>query len=384
MEKTQKNLNDYLLRLVDEINDTNNLYGAVERFNERDGIVFFAEPFENYDSLNYLRQLPITHFSVTFVMHDDTLYILKAQKNIDPFRVSAVSNFIILLSIITSLIFMVAYIITYKTIINPIENLEKSIKQYKFGVKPTRTNGNSEIDIVQNRFVDLVDSLEVEKETQTRIIASISHDFKTPITAILGYSDRVVHLQLSREKRMQYLDRIYQKALSMKELTSEFDDYLSHNIKHSLNLEELSVSDLLEEIDNEYRVDLSEQNIDLVVSSTLTKETIHADKSKLKRVFCNTISNSVRFIKGKGTITIKAEKESKYIKFIVGDTGAGVTEENLKTIFEPLFTSDPSRNISGLGLSICQDIIEHHEGIIYAENNEDGGLNIVFTLKRIK
>ena len=114
------------------------------------------------------------------------------------------------------------------------KELQKSIKNYKFGVKPTKTQGHTEIDLIQNNFVDLVDALEEEKEKQNRIIASISHDIKTPLTAIMGYSDRLLNSSLDNEKKKSYIEKIHNKSLTLRDLTEEFDDYLSCNIVETL------------------------------------------------------------------------------------------------------------------------------------------------------
>ena len=79
---------------------------------------------------------------------------------------------------------------------------------------------------------------------------------------------------------------------------------------------------------------------------------------------------------------MECKNSKNYYEFIISDNAGGVREENINKIFEPLFTTDPSRKISGLGLSICKEIIEIHKGNIYAKNNEIGGLSIYFTINK--
>ena len=97
---------------------------------------------------------------------------------------------------------------------------------------------------IQNSFVDMVESLEVEKEHQNQIIASISHDIKTPLTSVIGYTDRLKNNELDEEKRKKYIDKIYSKAILMKEILEEFDDYQSCNIKETMKFEKILISDL--------------------------------------------------------------------------------------------------------------------------------------------
>ena len=283
--------------------------------------------------------------------------------------------------IVILIIILIIFGTTNQKFISPIDKLQKSIKNYKFGIKPSRAEGETEIDIIQNNFVDLVDDLEAEKEKQNRIIASISHDIKTPLTSIMGYSDRLLTANLEEDKKRNYIERIHNKALSLKTLTEEFDDYLSCNIKDTLKREEILVKDFMKQIQSDYKDDLEEKSIKLVIDCKMDDEVMNVDIAKLKRVFNNVIANSVRFTEKRGKIIIKCKKVERYIEFTISDTGKGVPEKELNKIFEPLFTSDPSRKISGLGLSICKEIVETHGGYIYAKNNDIKGLDIIFTIK---
>lgn len=79
---------------------------------------------------------------------------------------------------------------------------------------------------LQNAFADLAGVLECKEKAEHQLIASISHDIKTPLTSVLGYSERLHSADLPPEKQRQYLDRVYEKALRIKSVVDEFDDYL--------------------------------------------------------------------------------------------------------------------------------------------------------------
>jgi Signal transduction histidine kinase len=323
-----------------------------------------------------------TAFHVTtFFQVEEDIYLIKIYRRTDAEDIPALNNFIIFEIIVILVIVLIIFETTNQRIISPIEKLQKSIKNYKFGIKPSKTTGHTEIDIIQNNFVDLVDALESEKQKQNRIIASISHDIKTPLTAIMGYSDRLLHAKLDKSKKYDYIDKIHAKAITLRDLTEEFDDYLSCNMKESLKCEEIHISELMKIVKEDYNEDLEEKSIKLLIETTIGDEIVNVDLPKMKRVFSNIIANSVRFTEKKGKITLKCKKIDKYIEFIISDTGKGVPEKDLNKIFEPLFTSDPSRRISGLGLSICKEIVEIHGGYIYARNNQEKGLDVIFTIK---
>ena len=119
------------------------------------------------------------------------------------------------------------------------------------------------------------------------------------------------------------------------------------------------------------------------VSKLFGEDFVVIDLTKIKRIFNNTISNSIRYLyeQPKKEINIIVEKKEGYIQFEVADNGTGVDKNLIDKIFDPLFTTDASRKISGLGLSICKEIALLHKGNIRAKNNSIGGLSIIFTIK---
>lgn len=102
----------------------------------------------------------------------------------------------------------------------------------------------------------------------------------------------------------------------------------------------------------------------------------------MKRVISNMVSNSTRYLKNGGKIMIDISEEGKFYKFVIKDNGPGVNEKIINKIFDPLFTTDSSRKISGLGLSICKEFIEMHGGTLKAYNDE--GLVLEFILPKAK
>lgn len=318
--------------------------------------------------------------STTIITIDNSNYELTYSKiSITP-GVKLIRNFILYEIILVSTLVIVVFFVGSRRIIDPIEMITKDIKDYQFGKRPFKRKMPKKMQQIQNSFVDMVDSLELEKENQNRIIASISHDIKTPLTSVIGYADRLRNRDLPDDKKHAYVDKIYAKALMMKGILEEFDDYQSCNIKETLKLEEISIKDLCNNIKNDYAEELNDKNIKLIIKSNCDNKLINVDLVKIKRVFSNIITNSVtHFNKKNGVINIIISYKNGMVRIETADNGGGVTKEkDLRRIFEPLYTTDPSRKISGLGLSICKQIISAHNGRIYAENNEIGGLSIIF------
>ena len=293
-----------------------------------------------------------------------------------------IRNFIVYEIILVSTSVIIAFFVSSKKLIDPIETITKDINDYKYGKRPYKRKMPKKMQRIQNTFVDMVDSLEIEKDYQNQIIASISHDIKTPLTSVIGYADRLKNKNLTEDKKIKYIDKIYNKAFLIKEILEEFDDYQSCNLKETLKFDNICIKELCNNIKKDFEEELNDKKIVLEITSNCDDKVISVDVVKLRRVFSNIITNSVTHFKGKqGVINVVISYKRNFFKFEVADNGGGIANaRDIKKIFEPLYTTDPSRKIPGLGLSICKQIVSAHDGRIYAENNDIGGLSIIFIL----
>lgn len=322
----------------------------------------------------------------SIISHNNEFYLITLTEQIDILSSNEVIHFMIFEIICIVALTLVGVAKADDKILNPITKLSKDLSNYKLGIFPKKRKPHSRVDIIQNDFVDLVTELEEEKEKQHRIIASISHDIKTPLTSILGYSELLLNNEkISDKTKTKYANTIHNKSLEMKEIIEEFDDYLSCNIKDPNKAEKISISHLTDYLNNYYKEELKEKNIEFKIKTNCPSIRISVDLSKFKRVFSNIITNSIRhFDKERKmlNINIKEQKSGKII-FEIADNGTGCKDDLVK-IFEPLYTTDKSRKISGLGLPICKEIVESHGGTIRAENNKLGGLSIIFDIDSCK
>lgn len=312
-------------------------------------------------------------------------YLLKIYSN-NAFNISDLAiNFLKADGVVAIVYSILSAFVIIKVVVTPLRKIDSDMKEYKFGKKPKKINNiDNEISAIQNEFVDLTDALDEEKKAQNRIIASISHDLKTPLTSVIGYSDLILNKEsMNKEQMRLYNEKINSKAKKMRDILNNFDDYLINSTSQFLKLKTVKVEDLLEQIREDYEFDLKANNIKLIIESDCSRDLIKIDIKKINRIISNIIDNSIRYIKTNGIIKIKVENIGDFYKFIISDNGKGVDESIVHKIFEPLFTTDNSRKISGLGLSISKEFVEMHGGTINAYNNL--GLTIEFTIpKNIK
>ncbi len=290
-------------------------------------------------------------------------------------------EFIIGLAALSLLFFAV-----YSVMLRPYRNVYRAIEDYDKTGKLKEIKIKGYAGSVYKRFVSLTKNLEKEQENQRRIIASISHDIKTPLTSIMGYAEQLQKEGISKERQTRYLQTVYAKSEDITRLIKEFDDYLSFNTETDARFEEKSLEEICHSIIDEYAYELENNGIGFeIFLKGEAKALVSLDRAKIRRVIGNIFSNSVKHLNGESKeiqVTLNSDKEKVYIT--IDDSGEGVPEDKLELIFEPLYTSDEGRRVAGLGLAICREIIELHKGRIYAEKSHLGGLRICIELDRLK
>jgi signal transduction histidine kinase len=313
-------------------------------------------------------------------------YIFMMQKNIDLLNLrsrSIINDLIYFECIILFVLFISVGVLLHFHYVKPLIRLGKNMRTYSFDHPAPMPLRRDEIGQLQKNFTDLSLTLHEEKQVQNRIIASISHDIKTPLTSVLGYTERMLKKDFDEEKKKNYLTTIYNQAMDISAIVEDFDEYLSCMLTNPNQIKKHKITYIIKMLDDEYSDALHDQNIRFAIKNYCNDNiSISVDLLKLRRVFANIIANSIRHAKSSEQleIVLSASTDDMMIIFTFTDNGQGVSEADLAHIFEPFYTSDQSRNISGLGLSICKKIIESFGGTIEVKNNINQGLSVKIRL----
>jgi signal transduction histidine kinase len=285
----------------------------------------------------------------------------------------------------------------------PIDELNIAMQHIQDGnfdyILPTDITEKGEIGAMYRNYEDmrlrLKESAEekIEREKQNKeLISNISHDLKTPITAIKGYSQGLLEgVADNPEKQMKYIRIINNKANDMNNLINELTLYSSiDNNRIPYNFIRLNVGEYFGDCIEEIGADLESKSIKLNYSNLTTPDTqIVADPEQIKRVINNVVSNSVKYLDrddGTGQIDIRILDEIDSIRVELEDNGKGIAQRDIPNIFDRFYRTDASRNSkqggSGIGLSIVKKIIEDHGGYIWATSHEGEGTCMHFVLRK--
>lgn len=286
-----------------------------------------------------------------------------------------------------------------KGVFTPINQLNKAMQNIAEGNLEYHLpeNMDGEIGELYRNYEDM--RLRLKESTDEKILAekqnkelvsNISHDLKTPITAIKGYVEGIMDgVADSPEKMDKYIRTIYNKANDMDRLINELTVYSgidSNRIPYHFH--RINVSEYFGDCVEEVGLDLESKNIKLNYSNLVSPDTIIiADPEQLKRVINNIIGNSVKYIdKPNGEIDIRILDEVDSIRVEIEDNGKGIASKDLPQIFERFYRTDASRNSSqggsGIGLSIVKKIVEDHGGYIWATSKEGEGTCMHFVIRK--
>lgn len=331
---------------------------------------------------------------------EGSIFIVTDVETVVPqFRASIIQMVISFLIIICLTAFALTFWI-YHSILRPLNTLRIATRNIKDGNLNFSIINTSEDEIGQlcedfeDMRIRLMELIEVRMQYEIdskELISNISHDLKTPLTAIKGYTEGILDgVADTPEKMDKYLKTIYTKANDMTALVDELAIYSKIDCNEmpfnfvNINLDEY-FNDCIEEIS----LDLEVKKIDIAYFNyTDTSLMVTIDTEQMKRVINNIIGNSSKYMGNKkGIINIRIKDIGDYVQIEFEDNGKGIADKDIPLIFDRFYRTDASRNSSkggsGLGLSIVKKIIEEHSGRIWVTSKENVGTVIYFTLKKV-
>lgn len=233
------------------------------------------------------------------------------------------------------------------------------------------------------------EKLVLDKENK-ELISNISHDLKTPITAVKGYVEGIMDgVADTPEKMDRYVRTIYNKTVEMDHLINELTFYSkidTNRIPYTFS--KLNVEDYFSDCAEEVGLELETKGIELVYANYVENDVVViADGEQIRRVIHNIIGNAIKYMdKKRGIIQIRVKDVGDFIQVEIEDNGKGIGAKDLPYIFDRFYRTDISRNSSkggsGIGLSIVKKILEDHGGKVWATSREGIGTIMYFVLRK--
>ena len=287
----------------------------------------------------------------------------------------------------------------YRGVAVPLGKMKEATQKIKEGNLDFELSVETEDEIGQlcrdfeEMRVRLKDNAEEKVQNDIRskeLISNISHDLKTPITAIKGYVEGIMDgVADTPEKMDRYIRTIYNKANDMDMLINELTLYSKIDANRiPYDFATLLVSDYFDDCATDLKIDIESRGITFEYSNYVESGVrIIADPEQLKRVINNIVSNAAKYMDKKDKkIHLRVKDVGDFVQVEVEDNGKGIGAKELPYIFERFYRTDASRNSatggSGIGLSIVKKIISEHGGNIWATSKEGTGTIIYFVIRK--
>jgi len=266
----------------------------------------------------------------------------------------------------------------------PLRKLDAAVRRIAAGTFDHRVDivSSDEIGRLASSFNEMASSLASSEQVKKRLIADISHELRTPITAVRttleGLRDGLI--QPSQET----LTALHDKVLLTTRLVQDLHQLaLADTGRLSIHPSPTSIAQLLETIVETIGVQLEDERIDLVRAIDPDLPLVHVDAHRIEQVLLNLLSNAIRHTPEGGRILVRATQDRRSLRVEIQDSGPGLSASDVRHVFDRFYRADASRASAagaGLGLSIAKVLVEAHGGTIWAENASEGGARFGFTL----
>ncbi len=233
------------------------------------------------------------------------------------------------------------------------------------------------------------EKLENDQENKD-LISNISHDLRTPVTAIKGYAEGIIDgVADTPDKMHKYVQTIYNKADEMDKLINELTEYSridTNRIPYNFSI--LSVDEYFNDCAEDISAELESKDVEFGYYNYVTDDVrIIADAEQISRVIHNIVNNSLKYMdKKQPKINLRVEDVGDFVQVEIEDNGRGIAAKDLPNIFDRFYRTDASRSSalggSGIGLSVVKKIVEEHGGKVWATSKEGIGTTMYFVLRK--
>lgn len=292
-------------------------------------------------------------------------------------------------------------VIEHKEIIRLIEHIfmtEKKVKKeivlpFNIGRRHFEVYGVPIIgtnDVWKGVLLVVHDITDIKRLEQVRkdFVANVSHELKTPITSIKGFSETLLDGAMNdKDALIAFLNIILKESDRLQTLTQDLLD-LSKIEKQgfSLDIQEVNIPASIKEVMKIVQKDADEKGINMTFESKSDSVMVEGDPNRLKQVFLNLISNAITYTQNGGNISISLKETDVNVTINFTDTGIGINKDEIHRIFERFYRIDKARSRNsggtGLGLAIVKHLVDAHKGKITVKSEEGQGTTFIVELNK--
>jgi len=288
--------------------------------------------------------------------------------------------------LVVLLMTLVVTLLVVRTTVKPLKQIADTASSFArgdFSVRVPLPKPQDELYEMTRSFNQMADALENMEENRRELIASVSHDLRTPMTTIAGFVDGILDGTIKPEKQAYYLNIISEEVKRLSRLANSMLQASRYEASDAvIPKTTFDISEMLRRIVISFQQKLDDKKVDLQLDIP-DSLAVSADRDGMFQVVYNLVDNAVKFADQGGKVTVYLSNRGGTVQFNIVNTGSEIEPEQLKHIFERFYKGDRSRQTSragaGLGLYIVKTIINRHGGDVVARSG-NGKTEFCFTV----
>lgn len=280
--------------------------------------------------------------------------------------------------VLIGLTIFISYIMA-KSIVKPINNLTKVAEKISNGQLDVHAEENdyNEVGLLGKTINIMTNNIQEKDRIKNDFISSVSHELRTPLTSINGWASTLLYDPGDEELVREGLGIIEGECVRLSDMVEDLLDFSRFTSgRVQLRKEDTNITELSRSIKSQLTPRAKSLGIDLVINHD--EEDIYAfvDPNRIKQVLINLVDNALKFTEEEGTVMMNIFGDEEYINLEVIDTGIGIGQDEIGKVTEKFYRGNNSNSHTGLGLSICEEIVKAHNGDMVISSKLNQGTRI--------
>ena len=358
---------DYTMKAVDNVRitvidtdgtvafDTNASIGELDNHGQRPEI---QEAFRNGEGEIMRRSATMNKTTFYFALRLDNGQVLRVAKEAGN-AWSMLSALALPVGIMSVAMILVSVILTHfltTSILTPIEHMASHMDDED--VEVVYRELEPFMETIRKQHKDIVKSSQMRQE----FTANVSHELKTPLTAISGYAELIASGMTTGDDTTRFAGEISKSSKRLLTLINDILRLSELDATTEVPMENVDLYELAEKCVNMLQVNAEKQNVTLMLTGKATR--MQANKEMMEELLYNLISNAIRYNRPYGNVVVSVNREEEHVSLTVEDTGIGISHADQERVFERFYRVDKSRSKStggtGLGLAIVKHVVQCH------------------------
>ena len=374
---------DYTMKAVDNVRitlidtdgtvafDTNASIGELDNHGRRPEI---QEAFQNGEGEIMRRSATMKKTVFYFALRLDNGQVLRVAKESGNVW-SMLSALALPLGVMSIALILVSVLLTHfltTSILAPIEHMASHIDDEE--VEVTYRELEPFMETIRKQHEDIVKSSQMRQE----FTANVSHELKTPLTAISGYAELIAAGMTTGDDTIRFAGEISKSSNRLLTLINDILRLSELDASTEVPMEEIDLYELAEKCVNMLQINAEKQNVTLMLTGKPTK--MQANREMMEELLYNLVSNAIRYNRPYGNVVVSVSREDDHVSLTVEDTGIGISQSDQERVFERFYRVDKSRSKStggtGLGLAIVKHVVQCHGARLNMKSQLGSGTRI--------